>query len=362
MNTTILHKALSLKRKATTKTEAEFVAYLAKTLPITMIDEAGNLHVDIRTPNAKTLFTAHTDTVHRQEGENTYTEKDSILYADPNSCLGADDGAGIAILCHMIQNQVPGYYIFFRGEECGGIGSKWLANNMPTLLLQFDRAIAFDRAGTADVITHQGCGRCCSDEFAQNLAEALTTQNYWYLPDDTGVYTDTAEFIYLIPECTNISVGYKNQHGDKETLDLVYLQRLAEQVLKVQWETLPVKRVPAPPAALGRRSSTDSWLSAQDWYLAHKGFSAAYDPTDAIQSDWAYDTIDLIENALDGSFGDLLDAIGESVYPDDPAMASRKINPHLLTEDKLLDALDQLRQGEDLDDIFSRLYDIGTTL
>jgi putative aminopeptidase FrvX len=56
--------------------------------------------------------------------------------------LGADDGAGCAMLMHLIHSGVPAYYIFTVGEEKGGIGATWLAKHKPDLLKQFDRAKA----------------------------------------------------------------------------------------------------------------------------------------------------------------------------------------------------------------------------
>ena len=66
-----------------------------------------------------------------------------------------------------------------------------------------------------------------------------------YLPDDTGVYTDTAEFTGIIPECTNISVGYYSEHTDKEKLDVIHLQALADRCLRIDWDGLATKRDPS---------------------------------------------------------------------------------------------------------------------
>ena len=150
--------------------------------------------------------------------------------------------------------------MFFRGEEAGGIGSKWLAKNMPDLCSEFDRAVAFDRAGYSDVITKQAGGRCCSDEFADALARALTTEGDWFLPDATGVYTDTAELTHLIPECTNVSVGYFKQHSVHECQDIAFLQRLADQVCKIDWEALPAVRKPRYDLT----PMSDGWGTWQD--------------------------------------------------------------------------------------------------
>lgn len=236
-----LDTALSLKRGHGGETEAKFVAWLLKQVTPTMIDGGGNIHVELS--SSRTLFTAHTDTVHRLEGINSIRKTETHWFGN-NDALGADDGCGIALMLHMIAAGVPGRYVFFRGEECGGIGSSWLAENMPELLSRYDRAIAFDRAGLGDVITHQSGGRCCSDSFANALADALNQDGLMYLPDATGVYTDTAEFTGLIPECTNLSVGYDHQHGPKEELNLLHFLLVAAVVTKIDWEALPTSRDP----------------------------------------------------------------------------------------------------------------------
>lgn len=240
----VLARALSVKRPHAGPGECEFVGWLVRQLPeISMIDGAGNIHVDLRrSPHHRTLFTAHTDTVHFHEGPNDILATENTWYAN-GDVLGADDGAGVALLVWMIRHHIPGYYIFFRGEECGGIGSTWLADNMPELLKSFDRAIAFDRAGYHDVIDSQRGETCCSDQFADALAAALSTDDFSLaFSPNTGIYTDTAEFIDHIPECTNISVGYFHQHSQREYQDVVFLQKLADRLLTIQWDKLPTVR------------------------------------------------------------------------------------------------------------------------
>jgi len=65
-----------------------------------------------------------------------------------------------------------------------------------------------------------------------------------YAPDDTGSYTDTAEFIGVIPECTNISVGYEREHSANETLNLDHFLDLLNHVATINWDILPVERDP----------------------------------------------------------------------------------------------------------------------
>jgi hypothetical protein len=45
-------------------------------------------------------------------------------------------------------------------------------------------------------------------------------------PDSTGSYTDSNEYAPIVSECTNISVGYFNQHTKNEVQDLDYADDL----------------------------------------------------------------------------------------------------------------------------------------
>lgn len=200
-------------------------------------------------PDSKTLFVAHLDTVHREDGDNPviYDTLSDWMYKDDGTPLGADDGAGVWLLYRMAEARVPGTYLFTVGEERGGVGAKWLADNAGGWLSGFDRAIAFDRKGTSSVITHQAWGRCCSNDFANMLSAELNTtmpNGYLFAPDSGGIYTDTAEFVEIISECTNISVGYSGEHTALETLDVAYLKSLLAGCLLIDWEGLPAKRDP----------------------------------------------------------------------------------------------------------------------
>lgn len=246
------------------------------------VDGAGNLHVDLRgASNSRSLFVAHTDSVHREDGRQVVTYKDGQLVTVTGSCLGADDAAGVYVLLRMIEAKVPGYYIFTRGEECGGVGARWLAENMRDLLAQFDRAVAFDRRATHSVITHQGMSRCCSDKFAEALSEMLNDadREFMYCPDDTGVYTDTAEFTHIIPECTNLSVGYYKEHTPDEWLDVEHMRRVAKSAVVIDWESLPVGRDPSvvePEYSGGRWGADqgyldDAWDMVVDSWVTNDG-------------------------------------------------------------------------------------------
>lgn len=251
-----LLEMLTYKRPHGSVTEMEFIERYIEPLgehPNVVTydtDEAGNIYVST-SPDSKSLFTSHVDTVHSKDGKQVVTHDKNInlVYLDDKAalttnCLGADDTAGMWLMLQMIDANVPGTYAFFRGEERGGIGSRHAAQHRADFFLQFDRAVAFDRRGTSDVITHQAGGRCCSDVFADALAMHLSAGNVDYYRADTGVFTDTANLTGLIAECTNLSCGYDCEHSVNETLDLEHLGNMRDALINVDWEGLPTVRKP----------------------------------------------------------------------------------------------------------------------
>lgn len=235
---------LRYKRPHGSVSERKFINRFIRPLGVS-VDAFGNLSKQIG-DNPNILWSAHTDTVHATAGKQNLDmaggilrRKDAIGFGD---CLGADNGAGVWLLREMILASVPGLYVFHRGEEKGRLGSAWLAKHKPTFLEGITIAIAFDRRGTQSIITHQMCQRSCSDAFARSLSAALGLQHKL---DDGGSYTDTASYTHLIPECTNVSVGYEHEHTSRETLDCGYLFELRKAVLAADFSQLVVKRDPA---------------------------------------------------------------------------------------------------------------------
>ena len=206
-------------------------------------DEFGNYYKIVG--KSETMFTCHLDTADKKKSKVTlYSEMkygQEHLMSDGTTIIGADDKAGVSILLYMIDHNIPGVYYFFIGEERGGIGSGKVASifEKVTHLKGMKRCVSFDRRNYYSVITQQMGMQCCSDKFGQALADSLGMQ---YKLDPTGVYTDSANFIELIPECTNISVGYFDEHTRDETQNITFLGKLAQAAVGVNWESLPVAR------------------------------------------------------------------------------------------------------------------------
>jgi hypothetical protein len=209
-------------------------------------DEFGNLYIEIGTTT--TMFASHLDTATKADCPVKHVFDNNIIKTDGTSILGADDKAGVTIMLHMIEKKIPGLYYFFLGEEVGCVGSKKLAEKLKTTNIypHIKKCISFDRRGTKSVISFQFGTRCCSDNFAKDLSSKINSVSTLKLePDPTGLYTDSAQFIKIFPECTNISVGYQNEHTFNELQDIVYLEQLADAVIKIDWEKLVVERDPS---------------------------------------------------------------------------------------------------------------------
>jgi hypothetical protein len=230
---------LEYRRPAWSHTETKWINRFL--LPLGLEEDAyGNLYKRIGT--APVLYSCHTDTAHHAGGKQTISLLNgTIAQCDAKSnCLGADDTAGAWLMVEMIRAGKPGLYIFHRAEEVGGLGSSYIAKHTPGLLADILYAIAFDRRGNTSIITHQG-NRTCSDVFAKSLGRALAMG---HVPDSGGLFTDTANYTDLIGECTNVSVGYQNEHTKRETLDAEYLLALRDAVLALDVTGLVAERQP----------------------------------------------------------------------------------------------------------------------
>jgi len=209
-------------------------------------DEFGNYYKIIG--KSETMFTSHLDTADRKKSKVTLCTEmkngEEHFISDGTTIIGADDKAGVAVMLYMMAHNIPGVYYFFIGEERGGIGSGKVSSVFEKIphLQGMKRCVSFDRRNYFSVITEQLGMQCCSDEFAQALANELNKSGMKYDLDPTGIYTDSANFIDQIPECTNLSVGYFSEHTVSERQNIDFLEKLAKASVKVNWEGLPTAK------------------------------------------------------------------------------------------------------------------------
>lgn len=229
---------LTYMRPAGSKGEMDFIERFV--IPLgTEPDPYGNEFLRIGT--APILWSCHTDTVHKASGRQGVEYGHGIATTSTGSCLGADDGVGVWLMAEMIRAGVEGLYVFHAEEEIGGLGSAAIANNHGFLDgIQF--AIAFDRKGYDEIITHQMGHRCASDAFARSLAMCLRPLRY--AASDGGSFTDTANYADIVPECANLSVGYHHQHQTRESLDVDFALALRDALITADFRTLVCERNP----------------------------------------------------------------------------------------------------------------------
>ena len=250
-------------RPDNSKTETDFCNQWIKPLGAKQ-DIAGNWLLEINKPDGTrtdVLWSSHTDTVHAKGGRQAVQLLGDTISLAPKSkaanCLGADCTTGVWIMREMVLARVPGLYIWHAAEECGGHGSSHIAKKTPETIEGIRFAIAFDRKGKSSVITHQMGLRCCSEDFSASLAAMLPGS---YVSDTGGSFTDTANYVDLIGECTNISVGYDRQHTTGETQSLSHALALRAAMLQFDESKLVESRKPGEVDHDDLEGRYSSWL------------------------------------------------------------------------------------------------------
>ncbi len=250
------------------------------------MDDFGNLFIKIG--ESDVMFTSHLDTATSAYTKVNHVIEGNIIKTDGKSILGADDKAGVTVMLHMIENQVPGLYYFFLGEEVGCVGSKKVAEKQKVEKIPYiNKVISFDRRGTDSIITFQASSRCCSDKFGDELSKMLNDveSTFKYKNDPTGVYTDSAQFVKIYPECTNISVGYYSEHTYSERQDIEHLNKLAEACTKIDWNSLPVERDPSK-VEYSSYGYGSRWSDYADWDYkpSTSTYGSSYKPSTVVAS------------------------------------------------------------------------------
>ena len=95
------------------------------------------------------------------------------------------------------------------------------------------------------------------------LAEQLGCD---YEPDDTGVFTDSANYTDLVGECTNLSVGYNYEHSSREVQDMYHAELLRDMLFALDTDSLPIVREP------GEIDADD--YAYENWL--HGGYNSRY--------------------------------------------------------------------------------------
>lgn len=302
-----LIEMLTYCRPQGSDTQKDFcIKYLHPTLG--KPDKDGN-YVKIVGKNPNVAFAAHHDTVHMREGIQKLKISGNIISlpeGSTSSCLGADCTTGVWLILEMVKANIPGVYLVHAAEESGCIGSKALVARNHKWMRQLDAVISFDRKGQESIITHQMSFRTCSNDFAVSLENIL---DLGLKADDTGSYTDSNEYAHHVSECTNLSVGYLNQHTNRETQDMSFAEILRDSLVSADWSKLK----------FSRDKNIAEYLSPLEWDKGYKSYqyNSKYDY--ARPRSWEeLDSLDDIPKEPLNDFDDLLALVQQ--YPYEAAM------------------------------------------
>jgi len=227
-------------------TEDTLEPILRRYVPNLKRDSIGNYYTQIG--DSRTLFTSHLDTYSKKRQKVNHIIEENIIKTDETTVLGGDNKNGVVILLYMISKKIPGTYFFFIGEEAvvNGVGCYGSTNALKEnteFFHQFDRAIAFDRRGKGSLVRRQSSRWCASDEFCDKLIEEFGEQGLEFTKDN-AYRTDSAVFMDVIPEITNLSSSGAYEHSFIESTDIQYIEQISKASVNIHWEDLPTVRVP----------------------------------------------------------------------------------------------------------------------
>lgn len=280
-----------------------------------VVDTLGNVEVVVG--SSKTLFLSHMDCVHNDHPITVEVCAKGIMSLTKDckqKALGADDKAGVVAMLHMIENDIPGNYVFMVQEENGCQGSTHYAKGVGS---HIKNAISFDRKGTNAIITEMAYGTCVSDDFTKSLMDEMNKHSlgYWY-EDPTGTITDSLSFEHMIMNYTNISVGYENEHSQQETLDTQYLfEVLLPTLLKVNWEELSHTEKPVSA------SWEYDWVPGNDIVNDHHFSSVRGTDEEAIDGLFSYFNSHQDETFTGSQVLDIIDSLEQGYELNRPAVA-----------------------------------------
>lgn len=226
------------------------------------VDSYGNLLATKKIGDgngATILLSAHMDTVRGVVADRQLIEKDGVI-SSSRGALGADDRAGIAVILEVLRNIEQLSFTgtlkiaFSREEEIGCVGASKIDTNW---YKDVDLAIVVDRRGNRDVVV--GCYQAfCSDAVGNFFEEVSKMQGMDWKAVEGGV-SDAMTFSKNGINSVNLSVGYRNEHTDKEYVVLEDMRdtvRLIMQALAV---------VNTFYGNFGKVPSENKWVKSYDY-------------------------------------------------------------------------------------------------
>lgn len=193
------------------------------------------------------LLVAHYDTV---PDTPTYVKNNKGILSAKHG-LGADDRAGIYAILETIKEHKC-HVLFTGGEEIGGVGAR--AFTKSGIKPEVNYIIQLDRRGTNDAVYYEGDNK----EFEQFI-----TDNGWETA--IGTFTDICIIApYLGASAVNLSIGYKNEHCDNETLNTKAMFNIIRRIPKLLYNPRKFEWIEKPYTSW--YGGCSDWYDYEDYY------------------------------------------------------------------------------------------------
>ncbi|PIC80931.1 peptidase M28 [Sporosarcina sp. P18a] len=167
------------------------------------------------------LVNAHLDIVRELIPGRQILKTDGV-WSSSEGILGADDRAGIAILLQISKylhtSRFTGTvkYILTVEEETGLIGASEVDS---AFLENVDAAFVLDRRGSGDIVTScAGMEYFCTKSFGIAIEEIAVISDAGEWKCTPGGSSDTRIWAAAGIQSVNLSVGYRNEHTNSESL------------------------------------------------------------------------------------------------------------------------------------------------
>ncbi|SDJ37817.1 M20/M25/M40 family metallo-hydrolase [Salimicrobium halophilum] len=208
-----------------------------------VVDEYGNLLARKVCGHGRgpvVLLNAHLDVFDEMVAGRSILKNGSTWTSD-EGILGADDRAGIAIILEVLRHAGSHFdgtlkIAFTVEEEIGLQGSRHVN---PVFLWGVDAAFVLDRRGTGDVVVRGGGMDFCSKHFGSWVKEIAGSG--WSCV--RGGSSDARIWAEAGIETVNLSVGYRHEHTEEETLDVDACYETARVMRRVLENHRSLKRL-----------------------------------------------------------------------------------------------------------------------
>jgi len=315
-------------------------------------DEFGNLFINIG--ESKILFSAHLDTYSKNVEKIKHVIDNNFLKTDESTILGGDNRVGCAILINMINNNIPGNYYFFCGEEVGRLGSEY--HNSKISEDEYLLAITFDRKEIGSICNYQRGIKLANDKLVDFLMSELNKTGYKFFKDNFGLSCDTYSFNKKVNNCLNISTGVYDEHKVTERVDINFYKSIFNISTKIDWgkiEELSNERVRGTMNIDDLTISDRRISSALDYFI-----KSGYNPTKVPKIDevFAIYTKELYFKVNPKIF-DYFDVL---IRPD----GLIEINGKILTKEKVISYIGVYKNSLiefDIEDNYYHILDIDTS-